>query len=31
MMHEPALVPRTGILDISPYVGGEAKVAGVEL
>src|SRR5438105_1922608 len=30
MMHEPALVPRTAILDISPYVGGEAKVAGVE-
>ena len=30
MMHEPALVPRPGILDISPYVGGEAKVAGVE-
>src|SRR5271167_3635896 len=30
MTHEPALVPRPGILDISPYVGGEAKVAGVE-
>src|SRR5207237_10522517 len=30
MMQEPALLPRPGILDISPYVGGEAKVAGVE-
>ena len=23
-------VPRPGILDIAPYVGGEAKIAGVE-
>ena len=30
MTHEPGLVPRPGILDITPYVGGEAKVAGVE-
>jgi histidinol-phosphate aminotransferase len=30
MTHEPGLVPRPGILDISPYVGGEAKVAGIE-
>ena len=30
MMYEPGLAPRPGILDISPYVGGEAKVAGVE-
>jgi histidinol-phosphate aminotransferase len=30
MMYEPGPVPRPGILDISPYVGGEAKVAGVE-
>ena len=29
MMHDPRLMPRPGILDISPYVGGEAKVAGV--
>ena len=28
-MHDPRLMPRPGILDISPYVGGEAKVAGV--
>lgn len=30
MEREPALVPRPGILDIRPYVGGEAKAAGVE-
>ena len=30
MTHEPGLTPRPGILDISPYVGGEAKAAGVE-
>jgi histidinol-phosphate aminotransferase len=30
MTHELGLVPRPGILDISPYVGGEAKVAGIE-
>ena len=30
MMHEPGLMPRPGILDISPYIGGEAKAAGVE-
>ena len=30
MTHGPELVPRPGILDISPYVGGEAKAAGVE-
>jgi histidinol-phosphate aminotransferase len=30
MTREPGLVPRPGILDIDPYVGGEAKVAGVE-
>jgi len=30
MTREPGLVPRPGILDISPYVGGEARVAGVE-
>jgi histidinol-phosphate aminotransferase len=30
MTHEPGLAPRLGILDISPYVGGEAKVTGVE-
>jgi histidinol-phosphate aminotransferase len=30
MTHEQGLVPRPGILDISPYIGGEAKVAGVE-
>jgi histidinol-phosphate aminotransferase len=28
--HPPELTPRPGILDISPYVGGEAKVAGIE-
>ena len=30
MTHEMGLTPRPGILDISPYVGGEANVAGVE-
>src|SRR5690349_25151766 len=30
MRRETGLVPRQGILDISPYVGGEASVAGVE-
>src|ERR1700751_4723593 len=30
MTHELGLVPRPGILDITPYVGGEAKVAGAE-
>ena len=30
MTRESGLVPRPGILDINPYVGGEAKVAGVE-
>jgi histidinol-phosphate aminotransferase len=30
MTQELGLVSRPGILDISPYVGGEAKVAGVE-
>jgi len=30
MKLEPGLVPRLGILDISPYVGGEAKVHGIE-
>lgn len=30
MKAEPGLAPRPGILDISPYVGGEAKLAGVE-
>jgi histidinol-phosphate aminotransferase len=30
MKPEPGLVPRLGILDISPYVGGEAKVHGIE-
>src|SRR6201987_2108763 len=30
MAHEPGLGPRPGILDINPYVGGEAKVAGIE-
>lgn len=30
MTVETALVPRPGILDIDPYVGGEAKIAGVE-
>jgi histidinol-phosphate aminotransferase len=27
---EKGLVPRPGILDIAPYVGGEAQIAGVE-
>ncbi|HEY9080231.1 histidinol-phosphate transaminase [Magnetovibrio sp.] len=26
----PAIAPRPGILDISPYVGGESKLSGVE-
>src|SRR5262245_26252224 len=30
MKPEPGLVPRPGILDITPYVGGEAKVPGIE-
>src|SRR5215472_8933036 len=30
MAREPTLAPRPGILDISPYVGGEARAAGVE-
>ena len=30
MTHEARLVPRPGILDISAYVGGEAKVAGIQ-
>ena len=30
MDRELGLAPRPGILDISPYVGGEAKAAGVE-
>ncbi len=30
MARETGLVPRPGILEISPYVGGEAKVAGTE-
>ena len=30
MTHELGLVPRPGILDITPYAGGEAKLAGVE-
>src|SRR5246500_2997634 len=30
MTHEQGLVPRPGILDISPYIGGEAKVTGIE-
>jgi histidinol-phosphate aminotransferase len=30
MTHETGLTPRPGIFDISPYVGGEAKAAGVE-
>jgi histidinol-phosphate aminotransferase len=30
MTYEARLVPRPGILDISPYVGGEAKVAGIQ-
>jgi histidinol-phosphate aminotransferase len=30
MKVERGLVPRPGILDIAPYVGGEARIAGVE-
>ena len=30
MQSEPGLVPRPGILEITPYVGGEAKAPGVE-
>ena len=30
MNPEPGLVPRPGILDINPYVGGEAKAPGFE-
>ena len=30
MKPEPGLVPRPGILDITPYVGGEAKALGFE-
>jgi histidinol-phosphate aminotransferase len=30
MTSKPGLVPRPGILDIAPYVGGDAKVAGFE-
>src|SRR5215472_6093225 len=30
MKPEPGLVPRLGILDITPYVGGEAKALGFE-
>jgi histidinol-phosphate aminotransferase len=30
MKLEKGLEPRPGILDIAPYVGGEAKIAGVE-
>src|SRR5246127_1367695 len=30
MTTQKGLTPRPGILDISPYVGGEAKIAGVE-
>src|SRR5205814_3545508 len=30
MAHAASPVPGPGILDIAPYVGGEAKVAGVE-
>jgi histidinol-phosphate aminotransferase len=30
MKPEPGLVPRPGILDIIPYVGGEAKAPGIE-
>src|ERR1700738_4937425 len=30
MKVEKGLVPRPGILDIAPYVGGEAQIAGVE-
>src|ERR1700748_2025401 len=30
MTTQKALTPRAGILDISPYVGGEAKIPGVQ-
>src|SRR6059058_1910060 len=30
MTVDSGLVPRPGILDISPYVGGEAKAPGIE-
>jgi histidinol-phosphate aminotransferase len=30
MTVETGVMPRSGILDIAPYVGGEAKIAGVE-
>jgi histidinol-phosphate aminotransferase len=30
MTLETGLVPRPGILDIAPYVGGEAKLAGID-
>jgi histidinol-phosphate aminotransferase len=30
MIPQPDLVPRPGILDITPYVGGEAKAPGIE-
>src|SRR5882724_8677983 len=30
MTLETDLMPRPGILDIAPYIGGEAKIAGVE-
>jgi histidinol-phosphate aminotransferase len=30
MRHDPKLAPRPGILNISPYIGGEAKAPGVE-
>src|SRR2546430_16885025 len=29
MIPQPDLVPRPGILDITPYVGGEAKAPGI--
>src|SRR5215831_16916291 len=30
MKREPGLVPRPGILDITPYIGGEARARGFE-
>src|SRR5712691_11316311 len=30
MTAKTGLMPRPGILDIAPYIGGEAKIAGVE-
>jgi histidinol-phosphate aminotransferase len=30
MKSETGLMPRPGILDIDPYIGGEAKISGVE-